>query len=160
MKKFMTTLILIAWTLVFLAGCTGRSSSELVEDLPVLPTETESALVTPTEKPVADSTATAPPESAVTPDRSPSEQDFIPNEVSDRDYSDLEIVTLLPQDAIPALTFPNYYGVEDANQEYLPDELVIGIDMNGDARAYSVGLLSRHEIVNDTIGGVPLAVTW
>lgn len=88
------------------------------------------------------------------------EQNYGQNEVSDRDYSDLEIVTLLPPDAIPAFTFPDYYSVKEANQEYPPDELVIGVEFNGDARAYSVSLLSRHEIVNDTVGGIHLAVTW
>lgn len=88
------------------------------------------------------------------------EQDFGPNDVSDRDYSELEIVTLLPPDAIPASTFPDYYAVQEANQEYPPEELVIGIEFNGDARAYSVSLLSRHEIVNDTVGGIHLTVTW
>ena len=88
------------------------------------------------------------------------EQNYGQNEVSDRDYSDLEIVTLLPPDAIPAFTFPDYYSVKEANQEYVPEELVIGVEFNGDARAYSVSLLSRHEIVNDTVGGIHLAVTW
>ena len=32
--------------------------------------------------------------------------------------------------------------------------------IEGDARAYSVPLLSRHEIVNDVVGGKPIAVTW
>ena len=40
------------------------------------------------------------------------------------------------------------------------DEVVIGVEFDGDARAYSVPLLSNHEIVNDTVGGVKLAVTW
>ena len=88
------------------------------------------------------------------------EQNYGQNEVSDRDYSDLEIVTLLPPDAIPAFTFPDYYSVKEANQEYVPEEMVIGVEFNGDARAYSVSLLSRHEIVNDTVGGIHLAVTW
>jgi hypothetical protein len=88
------------------------------------------------------------------------EQNYGQNELSDRDYSDLDIVTLLPKDAIPAFTFPEYYSVEEANQEYVPDEFVIGVEFNGDARAYSVSLLSRHEIVNETVGGIHLAVTW
>ncbi|MBW8010569.1 MAG: DUF3179 domain-containing protein [Chloroflexi bacterium] len=70
------------------------------------------------------------------------------------------IITLLPQDAIPAIDNPEYYSVEEADQEYDPYEQVIGIVFNGEARAYSTGLLSRHEIVNDTVGGVKLSVTW
>ena len=88
------------------------------------------------------------------------EQNYGLNEMSDRDYNDLEILTLLPPDAIPAFTFPEYYSVKEANQEYLPEEMVIGVEFNGDARAYAVSLLSRHEIVNDTVGGIHLAVTW
>jgi Protein of unknown function (DUF3179) len=38
--------------------------------------------------------------------------------------------------------------------------LVIGFDRGGEARAYPVDLLSLHEVVNDVVGGVPIAVTW
>jgi hypothetical protein len=38
--------------------------------------------------------------------------------------------------------------------------LVLGVEQDGEAKAYSISLLSRHEIVNDSIGGQPIAVTW
>ena len=41
-----------------------------------------------------------------------------------------------------------------------PDELVLGLSINGESKAYSIPMLSSHEIVNDVVGGVPLAVTW
>lgn len=88
------------------------------------------------------------------------QQSFEANPVSDRDYSEYEIITLLPPDGIPALDFPIYVSSDEADEDYLPDELVIGVEFNGDARAYSVPLLSRHEIVNDTVGGIHLSVTW
>jgi len=71
-----------------------------------------------------------------------------------------DIVTLLPKDAIPSIDRPRFYSIEEADAEYEPDEVVIGVEFNGDARAYSVGLLSSHEIVNDIVGGRPIAVTW
>ena len=40
------------------------------------------------------------------------------------------------------------------------DELVIGVEIDGDARAYSIPYLSGHEIVNDTVAGRKIAVTW
>ena len=40
------------------------------------------------------------------------------------------------------------------------DALVLGLSINGDSRAYYVPSLSAVEIVNDTVGGQPLAVTW
>lgn len=76
------------------------------------------------------------------------------------DFTKLEIVTLLPKDAIPAIDNPNFLTVEEADQLYDPDELVIGVEFNGDARAYSIPFLSGHEIVNDTVGGTAIAVTW
>lgn len=71
-----------------------------------------------------------------------------------------EIITLLPRDAIPSIDDPVFLTVEEADVEYAPDELVLGVNIDGDARAYSTVLLSRHEIVNDTVGGRKIAVTW
>lgn len=41
-----------------------------------------------------------------------------------------------------------------------PDEPVFGVEINGDARAYPLRILDRHEVANDRIGGVPVALTW
>jgi len=71
-----------------------------------------------------------------------------------------ELVTLLPLDGIPAIDDPQFVTGAEANEQYAPDELVIGIEINGDARAYSIPFLSGHEIVNDVIDGQPIAVTW
>ena len=40
------------------------------------------------------------------------------------------------------------------------DELIIGVDLDGEARAYPVGFLTWHEIVNDWHRGIPTLVTW
>ena len=76
---------------------------------------------------------------------------------SDEEY---EIITLLPRDAIPAIDNPSFLTASEADEFYDPDELIIGVEFDGDARAYSIPLLSNHEIVNDTVGGVKIAVTW
>ncbi len=72
----------------------------------------------------------------------------------------LEIVTLLPKDAIPAIDNPKFYSATEADEEYAPTEMVLGVSLNGESRAYSTSLLSSHEIVNDTVGGRKIAVTW
>jgi hypothetical protein len=74
-----------------------------------------------------------------------------------RDY---EIVTLFPRDVIRAIDEPTYLSASEANLQYDADELVIGVYFDGDARAYSIPLLSRHEIINTTVGGQSIAVTW
>jgi hypothetical protein len=71
-----------------------------------------------------------------------------------------DMVTLLPPDAIPSIDAPRFYDVSQADAEYGPDETVIGLEVEGEARAYSTALLSSHEIVNDEIKGRPIAVTW
>ena len=77
------------------------------------------------------------------------------NEV--RSYS---LVTVLPREAIPAITNPAFVSADQAS--FWMDEAggVIGLDIGGDARAYPINMLSRHEIVDDTVGGVAVAVTW
>jgi hypothetical protein len=62
-------------------------------------------------------------------------------------------------DAIPSIDRPCHERPEEATA--LPDSgLVIGVDQGGEARAYPVDLLSLHEVVNDVVGGLPIAVTW
>ena len=71
-----------------------------------------------------------------------------------------DIITVLGYDAIPAILEPNMVSIEEADEWMAPSEQVIGLSINGDHRAYSIPMLSRHEIVNDTVGGKPVAVTW
>ncbi len=42
----------------------------------------------------------------------------------------------------------------------VPDDRVIGVVVNGMPRAYPIRILNNHEIVNDVLGGVPIAVTF
>ena len=72
----------------------------------------------------------------------------------------LKIVTLLGFDAIPAILDPTFVSAEEAAPWMDSNEHILGLSINGDHRAYSVRMLSRHEIVNDVVGGVPVAVTW
>ena len=94
-------------------------------------------------------------EPIVVPSSTPGAADGVPKE-----ELELEIVTLLPFDAIPAISNPTLITADEADSVLDPDEQVMGISINGEQRAYSVRQLSRHEIVNDTVGGVPLAATW
>ena len=72
----------------------------------------------------------------------------------------LEIVTLLSKDAIPAIFDPTFVAGAAADRQMRPQDRIIGLSINGDNRAYSIGHLSSHEVVNDTVGGIPVAVTW
>ena len=89
-------------------------------------------------------------------------QDPMPHGVEARaeERRELEIVTILGYDSIPAILEPNFVSAEEAARDYSPEEGVLGVSINGEHRAYSIPTLSRHEIVNDVLGGMPIAVTW
>ena len=72
----------------------------------------------------------------------------------------LDIITVLGKDSIPSIDNPRFVGPGEADQQMQSFERVLGVSINGDHRAYPLNMLSRHEIVNDTVGGVPVAVTW
>ena len=74
------------------------------------------------------------------------------------DYTDDAIRTLLPFDAIPAITDPQFVSANAAQLN--PDAPIIGVTFNGESRAYSLYLLNGHEIVNDVVGGQKIATTW
>lgn len=65
----------------------------------------------------------------------------------------------VPVDAIPAVTDPEVTSVGQAS--YLrPEERVVGVGVNGQWRAYPVGVLNFHEAINDELGGVPIGVFY
>lgn len=64
-----------------------------------------------------------------------------------------------PPDGIPSIERPRFHRTGDV--KFLKDrEPVIAIEIDGDARAYPVQILTWHEIVNDTIGGDPVTVSY
>ena len=73
-----------------------------------------------------------------------------------------ELVLAANEDDIPAIFADDtlFVDAEAGSREWQDDDLVIGLVLDGDARAYPVRLLSSHEIVNDVVGGRPVAVTW
>jgi hypothetical protein len=77
----------------------------------------------------------------------------------DADLRPETIVTVLPKDAIPAILAPKFQDRQKASW-LNPKDLVVGVEIGGDSRAYPVPILSRHEIVNDKVGGISIAVTW
>ncbi len=70
-----------------------------------------------------------------------------------------EIVSVIPQDAKTALVRPAYLAAAHAS-DIQPGEEVIGVVINGDARAFPLATLNVHEVVDDVVGGQPVAVTW
>jgi hypothetical protein len=62
------------------------------------------------------------------------------------------------RDCIPSIDAPKYITAEMA--ELSDDDIVVTLSYEGEYRAYPTRILDHHEIVNDTIAGTPLAITW
>ena len=76
------------------------------------------------------------------------------------EVGEYEIHAVIPRDRIPAILEPEFLDAGAAVEAYSEFEQVLGLSINGDHRAYPIPYLSRHEIVNDVVGGKPVAVTW
>ncbi len=64
-----------------------------------------------------------------------------------------------PKDGIPALLHPKFISPKEAS--YLKnDDRVLGLFINGVAKAYPIKVMNWHEIVNDTIGGKAVMVSY
>ncbi|MDT8427772.1 MAG: DUF3179 domain-containing protein [Pseudomonadales bacterium] len=83
-----------------------------------------------------------------------------PNTDFSRTSIDLrEIISGGPgKDGIPAIDQPRFVALSEYQAD--PLEPVIGVTVNGEAKAYPLRVMIWHEIVNDEIGGVPVSVTY
>ena len=65
-----------------------------------------------------------------------------------------------PKDGIPAIDNPKYVSILEADKWLKPIEPIITIEVDGQSRAYPLQILMWHEIINDTLNGEPLTVTF
>ena len=70
------------------------------------------------------------------------------------------MVDVLGPDDIPAIRSPSFENVGDAASWLGPDAPVIVVRDGASARAYPLAILEYHEVVNDTVAGIPVAVTY
>ena len=64
-----------------------------------------------------------------------------------------------PKDGIPALTNPKFVSAENADF-VKKDDRILGLFINGEAKAYPINIMNWHEIVNDTVGGKKVMVSY
>jgi hypothetical protein len=65
---------------------------------------------------------------------------------------------LLPRDGIQPIYDPQFVGADGV--DWVGGTQVIGVALEGEAKAYPVSFLNRHEMVDDFIAGEPILVTW
>lgn len=67
------------------------------------------------------------------------------------------------KDTIPAIDEPHFLDANDpalAAHRVYESTNVLGYASGGEARAYPISILNRHELVNDVVGGKPVTVGW
>jgi hypothetical protein len=65
-----------------------------------------------------------------------------------------------PRDLIPAIFDPVHIAADEVQDQVGKFSPVIGVSVGEESVAYSVAYLSSHEVVNHTVGGIPIAFTW
>ena len=152
---------LLLLTLILLIACGGSAEQE--QAAIELPTTTP--LPDPTDAPAEPTATTAAPEGFEREDNRP--RGIIGHT---RDWNtDWSLRSIEwdevrsggpPRDGIPSIDNPTFVNFGDADLWLEEVEPVVSLEVNGEARAYPLQILTWHEIVNDTIGNVPVVVTF
>jgi len=159
------SIALLALTLTACGQALGSFSKIAVEPSPTVPKEPTSAPATEasaTEIPPTSSVEAEPPAPTLLPKEPPPpgasqfSTDFSKHSVSYREI----LSGGPPKDGIPAIDQPKFISVDEADAWLKPQEPVILFQLGDDARAYPLQILMWHEIVNDTVNGVPVSVTF
>ncbi len=68
----------------------------------------------------------------------------------------------VPRDGFPVFDNPDTLSAATAEADGMiyPRDPVIGVSLGGEAKAYPITVMGVHELGNDTIGGIPIAVSW
>ena len=130
-------------------------------------TDADEVQSTPVNSAQPTATVTASPTEPPTPELLPSEE---PPSGAEREFStDFSIHTIPyseilsggpPKDGIPAVDDPQFISISEADVWLEDLEPVTVFQEQGDVRIYPFQILTWHEIVNDTVGGRPVVVTF
>lgn len=95
------------------------------------------------------------------PDAAPQSQEMARSTPPPFDSTVFEPSTVIPR-SFPAIIEPEMATVAEAEGNIQPNELVLGVEVNGETRAYPINMLCgpQREIINDEVGGQAIAATW
>jgi hypothetical protein len=170
MKRLPVIMIGLAFTV---ASCAPSAATTQPTETPAVPTQAQEPTAT-TEAPEPTATTELQDTANTSSSQALSEETITASPAGARNFQpqlgqisvDLnEVVTLLPPDAIPAVLPERAQDImvsaaqaDDAGIDQSVQ--VIGLEIDGESRAYPIPFLSAHEIVNDEVGGRKIAVTW
>jgi hypothetical protein len=177
MKKLPVIMVGLAFVIVSCAPVAATippTETLTPTDPPTVPAQTqeptattqvqEPPAITESQQPSATGTSQSPSEDDVTAPSPGGRRNFQP-QLETISINMNEVVTLLPPDAIPAVLPERAQDImvsaAQADNAGIDQSVqVIGVEISGESRAYPIPFLSRHEIVNDEVGGRKIAATW
>ncbi len=65
-----------------------------------------------------------------------------------------------PKNGIPALDHPAFTSASEADRTLKGQDIILGVEFTGIAKAYPVRILNWHEVVNDDVGEQPILISW
>lgn len=74
--------------------------------------------------------------------------------------TEYEFEAYMPKQSFKTINFPSFVNNERAKQSYKPEEAAVVVSVGNEHKAYSLDLLMYHPVINDRIGGIPIAVTY
>ena len=87
-------------------------------------------------------------------------QSSVPPGGSKEPTKELVLKDVRKRDAILAVFEPSFVSATEADELMASSELVLGLSVGAESHAYSIPYLSGREVVNDVVGGKPVALTW
>lgn len=72
----------------------------------------------------------------------------------------LERGCIAGKDCIPSIDVPKFISAAEADEYLDENDWIIGLERNGVVRAYPLNILTWHEIINDTVGDEPIAISF
>ena len=163
MKKTVVSLSVLIITMILISSCSPVSTTSEVEEVSLPTAEIEPTALPDTPVPDEimaeenDVSCEDPFDGVIPAFRTESwKTNFCLHSV---DYADI-IPGGPPRDGIPPIDSPRYEDITSADDWIENLEPVILLDHQGEARAYPLQIMTWHEIVNDTINGDPVVVTF
>jgi thiol-disulfide isomerase/thioredoxin len=154
MRWFIPFGLLALILLTLMSACAAPAPASTLS--PAIPTSPPSTATSP-PTPSLEATATLLPEE----DPPPGAEGEFSTDFSKHSVPYSDILSGGPsKDGIPAIDTPKFVSIAEAGEWLSPQEAILLVQVDGDARAYPIQILMWHEIVNDTVGELPLAVTF
>jgi len=146
-----TRTVIVVVSINLLSACSSGTSSAAIE----FPGTQEKNVDVPTPDQRGETVVTTQPNLDLDVETSTASPALNVRVVDQKTYN---YTPLIPRDGIMPIYEPIFVSATQA--PLLDEELVMGLTLSGESKAYPITVLRHREMVNDQLGGIPMLVTW